>query len=165
MGVILDQVGALLLKDVILRVRFAKSTCCLLLCPALMLLLGSIAVFFVEDVPVIQPFETDPISGFRSAVGSTYPFDPFPLDCGEVSLATGDDGPSDWRKEAQPKMEEAYKTNFECFLDSLAPIVPFWRNMVLQLRQRPGWVPKSQTFALAPGISEDANTLGGRMEK
>lgn len=161
MGLIWDQVRTLLRKDGIRHVRHWPFTLCNIVCPAVMLMMGTLAIWFIDEDVLVRPFET--METRLSPISASYVFDPFPLDCSEVAPPREAGGDYDWRREPLTPLKE--HTEFDCFIDAMAVMVPFWQNLVAQLRQMPSWTPNVQTFAIVPGVTGDANTLGGRLEK
>ena len=83
-----DQVSALLYKDFLLRIRHYNSTCAVLLCPALLILLSAVALFIIDD-PRITKFETagnqagsGNLIGPPGSASMGLGLDPFPDQCG-----------------------------------------------------------------------------------
>ncbi|CAD7957724.1 unnamed protein product [Amoebophrya sp. A25] len=159
----LDQVRTLLYKDILLSSRSLPTFVCSLICPAFMLFFSTFFVLFIDEEIRVQPYQT--VNLRTRDIQSEYGFDPFPAQCGELASSEYQESFESWRVEQQVSLAPGYNMNFDCFLDSMADFVPFWREMLLQVRQKPAWTPRVQTFGISPGVQDDEATLGGRFQK
>ena len=181
MGKTADQIKVLFVKDVILKVRSPFTFVKAILFPSLLVLLGSLAVFFLTDddlLPRTLQYETSEGESMGPRSAMLYPFDPFPSDCGNVAPEQ-EASATDWRVEKKASL--LGYTNMDCFVDSLSRVglVPYWRILKNQLREWPLWNPVPLTFGVAPGNDadvgsdpnaylaspSDASTVGGQFAR
>ncbi|CAD7964725.1 unnamed protein product [Amoebophrya sp. A120] len=156
----LDQIKTLLIKDFLLSSRSCCTITGALICPAFMLFFSTFFILFIDERIFEQPYQT--VNVKTRQIQQNYAFDPFPAQCGELGSSEYVESFASWRDEQQVPLPENYDTKFDCFIDAMSDIVPFWREMILQSRQQPAWAPRVQTFGVSPGVQDDAMTLGGR---
>jgi len=159
-----DQVFTLLLKDFLLSKRSFGKVLCSCVCPAFMLFFSTFFILFIDEDIGEEKYQTVNVRTRMVQAGSSYPFDPFPAQCGQLGSSEYVDSFASWRDEQQKPLPNGYDLRFDCFIDAMADVVPFWRELVLQVRQQPAWTPTVQTFAVSPGVDNQQTTLGGRFK-
>jgi hypothetical protein len=83
---VLDQISSLMKKDRIIKQRHACGTFCMLIGPAIFVLIGGLSAFILDINNVtyeVRPLQTQEKSITRFSSG--YSFNPFPLDCAAIA--------------------------------------------------------------------------------
>lgn len=168
LNVVLTQTGVLFRKDMIVLTRHRFKTVISCICPAFALFFGCIGALVLsltcEDGDnTCQPktYEYTTNEYLTMGITDSFTFDPFPNMC--ANMAPPDDGlidQSDWRQEPRVPLEEY--TKFDCMIRSFSTVMPFWKNLLSQLRQKPQWTPEPLVFGVSPGKQGDETTIGGK---
>jgi hypothetical protein len=83
---VLDQIGSLLKKDRIIKQRHLCGTICMLIGPAIFVLIGGLSAFILDVNNIdyeVRPLQTQEKSIQKLMAG--YSFNPFPLDCAAIA--------------------------------------------------------------------------------